>query len=109
MLEQLRIVLEAEAEARQRLEAARTAAKQLVGAAEEDARRRVQQAHMAQDQAARAVEEQWVEQARQKAAAAADEVRVRVQGLQARAAPRMERAVEALLRRVLGTEQGDGQ
>jgi vacuolar-type H+-ATPase subunit H len=109
MLEQLRIVLEAEAEARQRLEAARETAKTLVSDAENDGRQRVQQARAAREAVVRSVEDQWVQQARQKAAAAEDEVRVRVQALRARAEPRVERAVETLVRRVLGREGGDGR
>ena len=109
MLEQLRIVLEAEAEARQRLEAARAAAKRLVNAAEEDARRAVQQARAAQEAVARSVAEEWVQQARHKAEAIEEEMQVRVKALQARAEPRVEHAVEALVRRVLGAEPGDGQ
>jgi vacuolar-type H+-ATPase subunit H len=108
MLEQLRIVLEAEAEARQRLETARAAAKQLVADAEEEAGRRVQQARVAREQVAQTVEAEWVEQARQRAAATAAEVRVRIQALEARATPRMERTAQVLVHRVLGVEQGDG-
>ena len=109
MLEQLRIVLEAEAEARQRLEGAREAAGRLVSEAEEDARRRVQQAQAAREAVVRSVEDEWVQQARQKAEAVEDEVRVRVQAMQARAQPHVERAVEVLVRRVLGKGRGDGQ
>lgn len=109
MLEQLRIVLEAEAEARQRLEAAREAAKQLVSDAEDDARQRVQQAHAARETVTRSVEDKWVQEAHQKAAAIADEVRVRVQGTRARAEPRVAQAVQVLVRRVLGKERGDGR
>jgi vacuolar-type H+-ATPase subunit H len=109
MLEQLRIVLEAEAEARHRLEAAREAAKRLVNAAEEDARQRVHQARATREGVARAVEDNWVQQARQRAGGVEEEVRVRVQALQTRAEPRVERAVETLVRRVLGGEPADGQ
>ena len=109
MLEQLRIVLEAEAVARQRLDAAREAARRLVIEAEEDARCRVQQAHAAREGVLQSVEEQSVQEARQKATAVEDEVRVRVQAMRARGEPRLERAVTALVRLVLGTERGDGQ
>ncbi len=109
MLEQLRTVLEAEAEARQRLEAAREAAKRLIIEAEADARSRVQQARAAREAVIRSVEDEWVEQARQKAEAVEGEVRVRVQAMRSRAEPRVERAVETLVRRVLGTERGDGR
>jgi len=109
MLEQLRIVLEAEAEARRRLEAAREAARQLVAAAEADARRGAEETEAGQDQVVHAVEEHWIQEARQKAEAVENDVRVRVQAMLEHAEPRLAHAVETLVRRVLGTERGDGQ
>ena len=107
--EQLRMILEAEGEARQRLEAAREECKRIVAHAEEEGRRRVRDAREARDTIIRAEEERLLAEARDKARQIEEGGRARMAAMRARAEARMERAVGAVLKCVLGQDDGYGQ
>lgn len=104
MLEQLRVILEAEAEARRMLESAAEEAGRCAGQAEETGRLAVRRARLERDTIAQAAEETLVRAATERAHDHREEARAKVTVMRASAEARMERAVDRLLALVLGGE-----
>lgn len=102
MQAQLRVILEAEAEARRRLEAARAESAALAARAAEEARALVREACEAREVISREAEERLVAAARERAAGIGGEALARVGELRTRAASRMDRAIDLVLQAVLG-------
>jgi vacuolar-type H+-ATPase subunit H len=109
MIEQLRLILQAESEARQQLDAARQEAQRLVQEAEESGRRLIREAEMARDALARSVEDALVAAAQDKARQITEDTRTRAAALRTQAMPRMERALETIVKRVLRGDDTDGR
>ena len=107
MQEQLRMILEAEAEARRQIEAARQDCQLLVAQAEEDGRRRVREAHEARETIIRAEEERLAAEAEEKARRIEEGTRTRALAMRSLAQARIDRAVEAVLQCVLGQGEAD--
>ena len=107
MQEQLRMILEAEAEARQRLETAEQECKLLAAQAEEEGRRRVREARDARDTIMRAEEERLLAEAQDKTRQIEEGARTRMAAMRSRAEGRMERAAAAVLTCVWGSEDGN--
>ncbi len=107
MQEQLRMILEAEAEARQRLETARQQCQFLVAQAEEDGRRRVREARQARDSIIRSEEERLTAAAKERATQIEDAARIRAAAMRALGLSRMERAVQAAVECVMGRAESD--
>lgn len=103
------MILEAEGDARQRLEAAREECKRIVAQAEEEGRRRVRDAREARDVIIRAEEERLLAEAQDKARQIEEGAHARMAAMRARAEPRMERAVGAVLKCVLGQDDDHGR
>jgi vacuolar-type H+-ATPase subunit H len=101
VLPQLRVILAAEAEARQQLEHALQEAERLVQQAEEDARRMVRAAHEARGTTAQGVEDRLVAAAQEKARQLATDAAAKIAALRRLAEPRMERAVAIILQHLL--------
>lgn len=104
MLQQLRVILAAEAEARERLDAARQESTRRLQQAEEEARRTVREAQAAREATARAEEAKLVAAAEIKAREIVAEARARIAALRQRAEPRLDRAAALVVQAVLGTE-----
>ena len=105
--DQLRMILAAEAEARQQFEAAAGECQRLLAQAEEEGRCCVREAREGRDALARSVEQQIVAEAEEKAWRVAEGTHARATAMQAHAAARMDAAVEIVLRCVLGSEVDD--
>jgi vacuolar-type H+-ATPase subunit H len=101
------VILAAEAEARQAVDAAQRDCQGLVREAEEDSRRRVHEAGDTRDALAQSVEERLVAAAQQNAVHMAEGTRLQAAAMQARAGPRIDAAVEAVVHFVL-TANGQG-
>ncbi len=101
MLQQLRIILTAEAAARERLEVARQEAARLVAEAEMEAARMTEGSRDQLDDVARAAEAALVEVAEQQAAQIAVEVTTQIEAMRRTAAARTESAVALILPRLL--------
>jgi vacuolar-type H+-ATPase subunit H len=104
MLQQLRVILAAEAEARERLDAARQESVRRLQHAEEEARRTAREAQAAREATARAEEESLVAAAEVKAGEIVAEARARIVALRQRAEPRLDRAAALVVQAVLGAE-----
>jgi vacuolar-type H+-ATPase subunit H len=107
MLDQLRVILAAEAEARQRLDAARADAQRRLADAEAEARRLVQAARDAEEATAAAVEKELMRVANQTVAAMAADSRAKADALQAQAEPHLDAAAQAIVACILGRDEGD--
>lgn len=107
--DQLRLILDAEADARRQLEAAQHECQCLVSEAEEYARRSVREARAARDALARSVEMRLIAEAEQAAQRTVAGAQTQAAAMRARAAPNMVRAVEAALRCVLGRAAPEGE
>jgi vacuolar-type H+-ATPase subunit H len=105
--EQLRMILEAEAEARQQLDAAHQEGKLLVERAEEEARRCLREAREARETIMRSEEERLLAEAEERARRVEEKARARAAATQSLAKTRMERAVEALVASILGGGDSD--
>ena len=105
--EQLRMILEAEAEARRQIEAARRECQLLVAQAEEEGRRRVREAREARETIIRAEEERLAAEAGEKARRIEEGARTRAAAMRSLAQSRTERAVEAVLQCGLGQGERD--
>lgn len=108
MLQQLRLILGAEADGRERVETARGEAERLLAAAEEEARRLRREAHENRATVTRAVEEGLLAAAREQAARIEAETRGREAALRAAAEPRLERAAAAFLAALLPARSDGG-
>ena len=106
VLDQLRMILAAEAAARQQFEAAREEGAGLVRQAEADARQQVRAAREAREALARAVEDRIVADAQQQASRIREEENALAAAMRAAAEPRMAEAANAIVLSVLG-QQGD--
>ena len=104
--EQLRMILEAEAEARQQLEAAQRECQFLLAQAEEEGRRRVCEAREVRDTIIRSEEERLAAEAEEKARRVEETARTRGAAMRSLAQSRMDRAVAAVLQCVLGQSEG---
>jgi len=109
MLEELRVILEAEAEGRRQFDAAREQAARIVQQAEEEARRRVRAAREARLADAAAVQEAIVRDAEQHASRLLAEADATAAAMQVRTAPRLEAAVEAIVAFILAGRADDAQ
>ena len=108
MLEELRVILAAEAAARQQFEAAREESARLVRQAEVEAREEVRAAREGRESVARTVEERIVADAQQEASRILDEANATAAAMRAAAQPRLAEAVEAVIQCVLGPEGNHG-
>jgi vacuolar-type H+-ATPase subunit H len=106
-LDELKVILEAEAEARRQYAAATEQAAQLVRAAETEAQQQVRAAHEAHESTAAAVEAHLVGAAREEATRLSRSAAGAAADLGTQAAMRFERAVEALVNAVLSPETDD--
>ena len=102
VLEDLRVILEAEADAHRQFDAARGQAAEIVRQAEMEAQEQVRAARDARENEAAAVEERLVVAAEQQAARILATADATAAALQAQAADRLERAVDALVKAVVG-------
>ncbi len=105
--DELRLILAAEAAAGQQLEAAQREGQLLLAQAEERARHQVGAARDSRDALAQAVEERMLAEADEKVRRLTEGARAQALAMRERAAPKMDAAVELVLRCVLGTEGGD--
>ncbi len=105
--DQLRLILAAEAEARRQFEAADRECQRLLAQAEEEGRRCVSEAREGREAVTRTVEQQILADAVAKAQRLEEDTRARIAAMQAVAAPKMEAAVEIVLRCVLAGETDD--
>jgi vacuolar-type H+-ATPase subunit H len=108
MLDELRVILEAEAAARQQFDAAREEGARLVHQAEVEARELVRAARDEREAVAHAVEEGLVADAQQEANRIADEANAAAATMRATAQPRLAEAVAAVIQCVLGPEEDHG-
>ena len=108
MLEQLRVILAAEAAAREQFEAARDESARLVREAEAEARQLVRAAREARETVARTVEDRIVADAQQEVSRIFEEATTAAAAMRAGAQPRMAQAVEALVQCVLSPEGDHG-
>jgi vacuolar-type H+-ATPase subunit H len=105
--ELLRVILEAEADARRQLAAAQQEGERQVREAEEHGRQRIREARDSHEGIARAVEAELVAAARQQAQQLTESQRAKVTAMRALAEPRMEGAVQTALAHVLGRDNAD--
>ena len=110
VLDALRIILDAEAEARRQFDAARDQAGELVRQAEDEAQQQVLAAHDARETDAAAVEAHIVAEAERQSKRILATAEATAAAMHAQAAARMERAVAALVNAVLApeTQESDG-
>jgi vacuolar-type H+-ATPase subunit H len=108
MLEQLRVILAAEAAARQQFDAAKEEGTRLVRRAEAEARQQVGSARETREAVARAVEDGIVAGAQQEASGLLEETNTAAAAMRAAAQPRMLGAVEAIIGYLLGPEGDHG-
>jgi vacuolar-type H+-ATPase subunit H len=101
VLEDLRVILDAEAEARRQFDAARAHVADLLRQAEEEAQRSVRQAQAARDTDAEAVEARLLAEAQQQANRILATAEATAAALQTQAAAHVEQAVDALVQAVL--------
>jgi vacuolar-type H+-ATPase subunit H len=102
VLDQLRVILAAEAAARQQFEAAREEGARLVRQAEADGRQQVRVAREARDSLAHAVEDRIVADAQREASRILEDANTAAAAMRAAAEPRMAEAAEAIIRCLLG-------
>ena len=107
MLDDLKVILEAEAEARRQYDAATEQAAQLVRAAETEAQQQVRAAHEAHESNAAAVEAGILAEAREQANRIASAAEIVAADLGVQAAARLEGVVAALVNAVLSPETDD--
>ena len=111
MLDALRIILDAEADARRQFDAARDQADELVRQAEDKAQQQVRAAHDAHEADAAAVEARIVAEAEQQSKRIIETAEATAAAMHTQAAAHMDRAVAALVNAVLAQEteeSGDG-
>jgi len=104
VLDDLRTILDAEAEARRQLDAAREQAEELVRQAEYEAAQWVRAAHDAHEAGAAAVEARIVAEAEQQSKRILATAEATAATMHTQAAARMDRAVAALVNAVLAPE-----
>lgn len=110
MLEQIQVVLDAEAAARGRLDGASQDAQRLTSLAAEEARLAVRRAQLEREATAQAAEEALVRAAAEQAQGLREDARAKLASMRARAEARLQRAVEAVVACVLGEDEaGDGR
>lgn len=105
MLEQLRVILEAEAAARRRIEAAMQEARLCTSQAEEEGRAAVRRAQLGRDAVVRAAEEEQVRAAMEKARDLREQARASIAVMRVRAETQMARAIDAIVACVLGEDE----
>ena len=108
MLDELRVILTAEAAARQQFDAAREESARLVRQAEVEAREQVRAAREEREAVTRAVEERIVADAQQEASRILEEVNAAAVAMRAAAQPRLAEAVAAVIQCILGPEEDHG-
>jgi len=108
MLDELRVILEAEAAARERFDTAREEGARLVHQAEVEARELVRAAREEREAVARAVEEGIIADAEQEASRIADEANAAATAMRAAAQPHLAEAVAAVIQCLLGPEDDHG-
>lgn len=90
------------------MEAAERDCQLLLAQAEEDGRRCVREAQDGRDALARSVEARILAEAEEKARRITEGAHAKTAAMQAHAAPKIDAAVEVVLRCVLGGDTGDG-
>ncbi len=104
VLQQLRVILAAEADARAQLDAVRQESARRLQQADDEARRTVRQAQAACEATARAEEDKLIAAAELKARQIASEAHAGIVAQQQRAQPQLERAAALVVGALLGTE-----
>ena len=107
MLEQLQVILEAEAEARRVLEGAAEEARRCTKRAEEEGRVALRRAQLERDTIAQAAEEDLVHAATERAHDDREEARAKVARMRTSAEARIQRAVDRMVACVLGAGVAD--
>jgi vacuolar-type H+-ATPase subunit H len=97
------MILEAESQAREEIDAARREGARLAGLAEEASRERVRKARESYEETASSFESQIVAEAKERAAEMSRNSDARIAAMRARAATRGEQATPALVAAILAT------